>query len=325
MFMYKTRLTANRKKRCHKKIIIILSLSLLFFMVIGYAAFNTNINITAKGNIYNISDKCFETSDNSDGTVTITNYDEKCGSDVIIPETIKGKTVTKIASTSYDVYRSFNHKNLTSVVIPDTITYIGVFAFYGNKITKLDLGQGITKIDNEAFHSNSISELTFPKSLKEIGRGAFLRNYLTSIPNLDNIIYGDGAFTNNCVTGEKAFIYAKNEDGSTDYSVLNSYAGGQSKIDILTIPEGIKELSPYSLRYVSASRIILPNTIEKIDTSALMQSGADVINIPNSIKEIEQNAFTQATQIKTINIEKPKNSVTGSPWGATNATVNWAE
>ncbi len=41
----------RRRRRKQRKIIIISSLTLLFIMTIGYAAFQTNINITAKGNI----------------------------------------------------------------------------------------------------------------------------------------------------------------------------------------------------------------------------------------------------------------------------------
>ena len=41
----------RRKRRKQRKIIILSSLTLLFIMTVGYAAFQTNINITAKGNI----------------------------------------------------------------------------------------------------------------------------------------------------------------------------------------------------------------------------------------------------------------------------------
>ena len=41
----------NRKNKKQKKMLIIGSLSLLLFLCVGYAAFQTNLNITAKGNI----------------------------------------------------------------------------------------------------------------------------------------------------------------------------------------------------------------------------------------------------------------------------------
>ena len=41
----------NRKNKKQKKVLIIGSLSLLLFLCVGYAAFSTNLTITAKGNI----------------------------------------------------------------------------------------------------------------------------------------------------------------------------------------------------------------------------------------------------------------------------------
>ena len=35
----------------------------------AYSIFNTNINLTAKGNVYKNSDKCYTTKDTENGTV----------------------------------------------------------------------------------------------------------------------------------------------------------------------------------------------------------------------------------------------------------------
>lgn len=56
----------RRKTKTQKRIIIGLFITLLCFSF-EYAAFSTNVNLSAKGNIYKISDKCFDTSDNGDG------------------------------------------------------------------------------------------------------------------------------------------------------------------------------------------------------------------------------------------------------------------
>ena len=41
----------RHKRKKQKKMIIILSLSLLMILTVGYAAFSTNLSITARGNI----------------------------------------------------------------------------------------------------------------------------------------------------------------------------------------------------------------------------------------------------------------------------------
>lgn len=312
----------RRKRNRTKKIIIITTLCLLFVITVGYAAFQTNLSITAKGNIYNKGDLCYETSDNGDGTVTITNYDETCGSDVVIPETIKGKTVTKISGTTPSDLKSFAHKGLTSIVIPDTVSYIGIYAFYYNNISSLDLGNGVVEIGDEAFHNNSLITVVFPESLQKIGDGAFMNNYLTSIPSLNNIEYGGGAFTANNLELDEAFIYGKNSNGSTDYTTLNSYAT-KKWVDTIEVPNTVKRLSYYSLRYANSRVITLPEGLEYIPTTSFMQIQSSIINLPSTIKTISEYAFYQCSSIKTINVNLEEDAIAGSPWGATNAEVIW--
>lgn len=47
------------------------------------------------------------------------------------------------------------------------------------------------------------------------------------------------------------------------------------------------------------------------------------IKIPNSVEYIASTAFADCTNLTTITIDKPQGSISGSPWGATDATVVW--
>lgn len=319
--MHKRRVL-KRRKGIRNKIIIISSVCLLFIITAGYAFFSTNLNITAKGNIYNKGDLCYETSDNGDGTVTITNYDKTCGSDVVIPETIKGKTVTKIGNANSSYNNVFANKGLTSVVIPDTIISIGDQAFYSNSIKSLDLGNGVTEIGFEAFHSNALITIEFPQSLKKIGKGAFMANYLTSIPALDNIDYGSGAFSFNNLSPLEAFVYGRNSDGSIDYTTLNSYAA-RTWVDEIKVPNTVKSVSSYSFRYANSRAITLPEGVENISSATFMQVNSTEINLPSTIKTISTTTFYQCPNIKTVTVNLTENAILGSPWGATNAEVIW--
>ena len=52
------------------------------------------------------------------------------------------------------------------------------------------------------------------------------------------------------------------------------------------------------------------------------------ITIPSSVNSISTNAFS-GSSLETINIKKEKvndnDPISGSPWGAKNATVNWID
>ena len=79
-------------------------------------------NPNAPAVIY-IDASCFTYEENND-EITITGYDyETCGTDVSIPPTINNKSVTTIGQAV------FENSNLTSVIIPNSVTTVGEYAF----------------------------------------------------------------------------------------------------------------------------------------------------------------------------------------------------
>ena len=334
--MHKRRL--RKKDITRRKILITTSLfSLTFIFIIGYGAFSTNINLSAKGNVYKVSDKCYETSNNGDGTVTITDYDKSCGSEVNIPATIRGKTVTKIGATS------FISKNIKTIIFPNTITSIENKACTSNEITDLEIPSSVTYIGPYAFRHNKIKNLTLHEGLKSIGVDAFQNNYISDINIPSSVNYlGGGTFVANSATGDNAYIYGKNDDGSIDYTHLDSYAGknatgtqipdtvttlGKEAYYLVTyeeidIPARIKNIPQYCFAQTNATKITLHEGLEIIDGYAFGYNWAlKTISLPSTVTNINYNAFPST--LKTLNINKTINSITGVPWGATNATVNW--
>ena len=98
--------------------------------------------------------------------------------DLIIPETVQYHdiqfTVTTIGANA------FRYCNITSVVIPNSITTIGWGAFYTidyegyGLIGELILPENLQSIGNQAFCWNTrITKVTIPNSVKVIGAGCF--------------------------------------------------------------------------------------------------------------------------------------------------------
>ena len=85
-----------------------------------------------------------------------------------IPSKVKGKPVTVIAKYG------FQHWDIKSVSIPDTITMIGDYAFYQcTSLTEVEIPSSVTTIGSGAFQCGNLSKVTLHDGLKTVGWGAF--------------------------------------------------------------------------------------------------------------------------------------------------------
>ena len=75
----------------------------------------------------------------ADGNVTITGHVEDVSGELVIPETIDGKTVIAIKENAFE-----NCAEITEVQIPDTVKTIGVCAFFNcEKLEKIDISSNM--------------------------------------------------------------------------------------------------------------------------------------------------------------------------------------
>ena len=76
--------------------------------------------------------------------------------------------------TTIGVCAFYDCNSLTSVTIPDSVTTIGGMAFYCNSLTSVTIPDSVTTIRGYAFYScNSLTSITIPDSVTTIGYRAF--------------------------------------------------------------------------------------------------------------------------------------------------------
>jgi hypothetical protein len=94
------------------------------------------------------------------------------GGAVTIPDTIRGKPVAGIGSSSFAVA---NRKDVTSVVIPDSATYVGDAAFYDCVgLTNVVIGNRVKTIGNWAFNGcTGLTSITLPASVTDLRSAVF--------------------------------------------------------------------------------------------------------------------------------------------------------
>ena len=134
---------------------------------------------------------CFETTENKDGTLTISDYN--CtDTDVIIPKTINGKTVTVIGNAAFtcndmpeEKAYIYNRNSDGSIDYTSLNSYAG--ENQGNIVIPVEVnGVKLTNIGMQAFYYCLIQGVTIPESVTHIGNGAFYNgdktiNHLTEV------------------------------------------------------------------------------------------------------------------------------------------------
>ena len=116
-------------------------------------------------------------------------------------ENIKSGHIIIQAGTRTIQDEQYREMNIFSIDIPDTVTYIGDFAFWGNELEEVILPKNLTEIGIGAFRNNKLKSITIPDTVKNITIGAFANNRLVEIHISRNIefIFTD-SFSNNLLS-----------------------------------------------------------------------------------------------------------------------------
>ena len=143
--------------------------------------------------------------------------------------------------TEIPFHAFINCEDLTTVVIPDSVTCIVDAAFYGcSSLTEIVIPNSVTSIGDDAFsHCSSLKNIVIPNSVTSIGEGAFSRCYSLKnvvIPNGVTSI-GDKAFC--CSPGRRLVIrnIRKLVTEKETTTITNA-----SSLTSVTLPESLTEL-----------------------------------------------------------------------------------
>lgn len=271
--------------------------------------------------------------------------------DVVIPEYIDGYAVVGISSYAFGgkAIRSITFPNtlktigeyifskryssssgwpskISNLVIPDSVTSIGMYAFRGLKIEYLTLGEGLLTIGHYAFDSNKISVLEIPDSLVSVDYQAFSNNDIESLLIGNGLTtIGSSAFSNNKLTslslastnvtsiGNGAF--SSNELSSvyvgtvgTVLTSIGSSAFSRNRITFLYIPDGIVNIGSHAFSENRINNLRLPDSLINIGTGAFQNNMLTSVHLPKNLEIIEWVAF-QNNQISRLKIPDSVKSI----------------
>ena len=215
-------------------------------------------------------------------TINITGY-TGTDTEVVIPESIDGKTVEQIGN-GYSKVTGFD--NVNSVILPNTVTTIGRLAFNGyTNLTNIDL-KNVELIDVSAFKETGLTKITLPDTLKTIGGSAFSKcaNLASDIIIPDSVTSMGSETFSEC-TNIKTVKFSKNCSIIPQRAFYKSGLTGP-----LEFPEGV----------------------EIIDAHSFYGTKCTSVKFADSIKYIYRNAFRQCSSKMEGELVLPKNLIL---WG----------
>ena len=214
---------------------------------------------------------------------------------IIIPDSV----------TTIGVQAFYDCSSLTSVTIPDSVTTIGEGAFWDcDSLTSVTIGDSVTTIGNNAFAwCDSLTNVTIGDSVTTIGGSAFYWcDSLTSvtIPNSVTTI-GVGAFAVcNRLTEFKGKFASEDSRCLIVDGILNSFA--PAGLTEYTTPNSVTTIGSYAFYGCSSlTSVTIPNSVTEFGDYAFNScSGLESVTIGDSVTKIGYATFAYCENLNTV-------------------------
>ena len=223
---------------------------------------------------------------------------------VVIPATVKYNKETYDVTAIGD-YAFRQCRQLSEVVLPNSITSIGEYAFGScYALSKFSIPASVTYIGSNAFYDcSSLLNLEIPSTVTTIESNAF--NYVS------NIVYS-GTDTNapwgaRAMNGFVDGYVVYKDNTKTELLACSHLAKGK-----LDLPSTLTTIGRYAFQYcIYLDSLCLPNSVKTIGDGAFYFCTTLIsLVVPKDVTSIAGNSFAKVPNVVY------EGSLSGSPWGA---------
>lgn len=179
----------------------------------------------------------------------------------------------------------------TSYEIPNTVSLISAFAFYGaENLSQIIIPNSVKTIEHYAFEScTALKKIALPASVSSIAELAFYRCL-----SLESIIVDE---TNKAYSSSSGVLFNKAKTDLLWYPSANENSE-------YTVPASVKNIGAYAFdSALKLMNITMPNGLVTIGSNAFKNCiSLSVVLVPNSVKEIDSGAFHGCTSLVSIEL-----------------------
>jgi len=171
-------------------------------------------------------------------------------------------SVTAVDDQAFWEMMNFFGTGITELIIPNSVTTIGNYAFASQFFSKVVIPNSVTSIGEGAFaYMDSLRSITIANSVTTIGRDAFKQNQ-----NVTELIIGSGASR-------------IESDTYQEYQYISK----------VVVPEGVTRIDPGAFtEFLSATSFTLPSTLTNLGWASLRNMRSlRTINIPTNLSTVE--------------------------------------
>ena len=217
-----------------------------------------------------------------------------------------------------------NGNKIVSVEVPQDVTAIKNYAFYGFKdLIRVTIPNSVTSIGREAFSGcNSLISVTIPNSVTSIGYRAFYGCgsltdvYITDISAWCSIDFGDSYATPMWCEGNFYLNGYKitSIEVPQDVTAINNYTFyGFKDLIRVTLPESVTSIGVDAFSYCrSLSEIVIPKKVTEIGYDAFYGcSSLTSVILPNGLTSISNYTFGGCTSLTSVTIPDSVTSIGG--------------
>ncbi|MDB3990008.1 leucine-rich repeat protein, partial [Pseudomonadales bacterium] len=224
-------------------------------------------------------------------SLTVTGCVDICPEALVIPSKIQDVPVTSIGR------EAFKNTALTSVVIPDSVTAIGNWAFNGaSSLSAVTLGAGLLEIGSYAFRNTSLTSVTIPNSVTSIGGNAF-----EGATDLVSVTFGSGLVSISGGMFSNASSLTSIEIPDSVTTIGNSAFQGASSLSAVSIPDSVTTIGEWAFSGTALASLLVPDSVTSIGNYAFREvNSLTSISLGSGITSVGYGAFQNICSNKLL-------------------------